>query len=181
LPSPSLPLQSARSYYTMPRPNKRTLASRKSCQQAAIAKRRRTVGASENWEIPARAPSEGELSSDSDPDEETTVSEPEDIGTDSEREEDGEEEEVIAEKDVALRYPAQPDRRWKAVEKSLPGNSKTTTGKKKQSKYYYKEREKQKEKEKEGLQHTYADISRFFIHPSSTHATDFTAAHPSFS
>jgi len=43
----------------MPRPNKRTLASRKSCQQAAIAKRRRTVAASENWEIPAGAPSEG--------------------------------------------------------------------------------------------------------------------------
>jgi len=58
-----------------------------------------------NWEVLDTGPSEGKISSDSDPGEETTVSEPEDSVTGSEGEGNGDKEEE-EEEDVVLLYPA---------------------------------------------------------------------------
>jgi len=48
-----------------------------------MAKRKKTANKGEDWGIPDSGPSEGENSSNSDPDEETVVSEPEDSGTEA--------------------------------------------------------------------------------------------------
>lgn len=138
----------------MPRPTKRTIASRQSAQSTTLGKRRR-LSDSEVSNIL----SDSDSDSPSDPEEGIAVSEAEDSDSESESE---------REQDLAtVRLPiAQPDKGWKAAERTLPGYSKTNARKTKQSSYYYNKKEKEKERERKELQQTYGDISRFFDRPT---------------